>query len=76
MTLEGSWLVINKEVLAFIKKEHRKLSKYYPEERLMFHFIHPNRKLYYMGTMKEERKVLSKELLALCKGYERINQYL
>lgn len=24
----------------------------------MFHFIHPNRKLYNKGTMEEERKVL------------------
>ena len=38
-----------------MEKEHRKLSQYYPKEKLMFHFIHPNRKLYNVGTMKEER---------------------
>lgn len=41
--------------------EHRKPSKYYPEEKPKFHFIHHNKKLYNAGTMKEERKVLSKE---------------
>ena len=32
--------------MEFIEKEHRKPSKYYPEEKLMFHFIHHNKKLY------------------------------
>lgn len=43
------------EVMAFIEKEHRKPSKYYPEEKLKFHFIHHNKKLYNAGTLKAER---------------------
>lgn len=62
--------------MTFKEKEHRKLSKYYPEEKLMFHFIHPNRKLYNVGTMKEERKVLFEKLPALCEEYKRVNQYV
>lgn len=64
------------EVIEFIEREHRKLSKYYPKEKLMFHFIYPNRKLHNMGTMKEERKVLFEKLLALCEEYKRVNPYV
>ena len=42
MTQEKRWLVRYNEVLAFIEKEHCKLSKYYPKEKFMFHFIHLN----------------------------------
>ena len=59
-----------------MEKEHRKLSQYYPKEKLMFHFIHNNRKLYNVGTMKEERNVLFEKLLALCEEYNRVNQYM
>lgn len=59
-----------------MEKEHHKLSRYYPKEKLMFHFIHPNRKFYDVGTMKEERKVLFERLLALCEKYKRVNQYV
>lgn len=59
-----------------MEKKHRKQSKYYPKEKLMFHFIHPNRKLYNMGTMEEERKVLFEMLLVLCEEYKKVNQYV
>ena len=58
MTQDGRWKLKYNEVMSFMEKEYRKLSKYYPKEKLMFHFIHHNRKLYNVGTMKEERKVL------------------
>lgn len=53
------------EVMMFMERENRKPSKYYPEMKLMFHFIHHNKKLYNAGSMKPERKVLYEELLAL-----------
>lgn len=43
------------EVMDFMEKNHRKPSKYYPEEKLNFHFIHHNKKLYNAGVMKAER---------------------
>lgn len=48
---------------------------YTKEEKLKFHFIHHNKKLYNAGVMKEERKVLFEKLLALCEKYKRLNQY-
>lgn len=74
MTQDGRWKLKYNEVMSFMEKEYRKLSKYYPKEKLMFHFIHHNRKLYNVGTMKEERKVLFEKLLVLCEKYKRIHQ--
>lgn len=43
-------------MIAFMVMELRKSSKYYPEEKFMFHFILHNKKLYNAGCMKPERK--------------------
>lgn len=75
MTQEERWMVKYNEVIDFIETNHRKPSKYYPEEKLMFHFIHHNKKLYNAGSMKAERVEAFEKLLALCEEYKRINQY-
>ena len=49
MTQDGRWKLKYNEVMSFMEKEYRKLSKYYPKEKLMFHFIHHNRKQYNVG---------------------------
>ena len=64
-----------KEVIEFMEHEHRKPSKYYPEEKLKFHFIHHNKKLYNAGVMKAERVEDFERLLTLCEEFKRINQY-
>ena len=76
MTQDEKWLVRYNEVMEFMEKEHRKPSKYYPEEKLMFHFIHHNKKLYKAGAMKPERVEKFEELLRLCGEYRRVNQYV
>ena len=73
---EREWMVRYNEVMAFMEREHRKPSKYYPEEKLMFHFIHHNKKLYNAGTLKAERVEKFERLLALCEEYKRVNQYV
>ena len=75
MTQEERWKVRYDEVMAFMVKEHRKPSKYYPEEKLMFHFIHHNKKLYNAGSLKAERVEDFERLLTLCEEFKRINQY-
>ena len=47
-------MVRYKEVIEFLEREHRKPSKYYPEENLMYHFIHNNKKLYNGRFLKDE----------------------
>ena len=76
MTQEERWYKRYQEVMAFMMKEHRKPSKYYLEEKLMFHFIHHNKKLYNTGTLKAERVEAFERLLALCEEYKRKNQYV
>lgn len=65
-----------KEVMEFMEREHRKPSKYYPEEKLMFHFIHHNKKLYNAGSLKAERIEAFERLLAKCEEYKRVNQWV
>ena len=75
MTQEDRWMKRYEEVVEFMEREHRKPSKYYPEEKLMFHFIHHYKKLYNAGAMKAERVEAFERLLALCEEYKRINQW-
>ena len=75
MTQDERWMVRYQEVMEFMEREHRKPSKYYPEEKLMFHFIHHNKKLYNAGEMKVGRVEKFERLLALCERYKRVNQY-
>ena len=60
----------------FMEREHRKPSKSYSEEKLMFHFIHHNKKLYNAGDLKADRLEKFERLLGLCEEYKRVNQYV
>ena len=75
MDQETRWLNRYNEVMKFMEREHRKPSKYYPEEKLKFHFIHHNKKLYNNGTLKSERGEMFKQLLEMCERYKHKNQY-
>ena len=76
MTQEERWIVRYNEVKNFIETNKRNPSKYYPEEKLKFHFIHHNKKLYNAGTLKAERIEAFEKLLRLCEEYKRVNQYV
>lgn len=49
MTQDERWLARYNEVKSFIETNHRNPSKYYPEEKLMVHFLKRNRKLMNAG---------------------------
>lgn len=76
MTQDERWISRYKEVVEFMVREHRKPSKYYQEEKLKFHFIHHNKKLYNAGALKAEKVQAFEKLLALCEEYKRVNQYV
>ena len=76
MTQDQRWQIWFDEVMNFMAKEQRKLSKYSPKEKFMFHFIHHNKELYYAGTMKVERMETFEKLLALCEEYKRVKGYV
>lgn len=69
------WMLRYNEVKDFIKTHHRNPSKYYPEEKLMVHFLKRGRKLMNAGEMPDDRVEKFKELLVLCEQYKRVNQY-
>lgn len=75
MNQEERWLARYIEVKSFIEENHRNLSKYAPEEKLMVHFLERGRELMNAGEMKEERLVMFKNLLALVEENKRKNQY-
>lgn len=76
MTQDERWKLKYNEVMLFMEKEHRNYPSINSEEKLLFHFIHHNRKLYNVGTMKEECKVLFEKLQVLCEAYKKVNQYV
>ena len=75
MTQEERWQANYNEVKAFIETNHRNLSKYGLEERLLYTWVKHNRKQMNAGVLKPERVAAFKELLALSEQYRRKNQY-
>ena len=72
MILEERWRIRYNEVIGIRKKDHSKLSKYYLEEKLMFHFIHHNKKLYNGGFLNVESVEAFERLLTLYKEYKSV----
>ena len=75
MTQEERWLARYNEVKTFIEINHRNPSKYYPEEKLMVHFLKRGRKLMNAGELQEPRLWMFKELLELSERNKHKNQY-
>ena len=75
MTQEERWKANYNEVKAFIETNHRNLSKYDLEERLLYTWVKHNRKQMNAGVLKPERVAAFKELLALSERYRRVNQW-
>lgn len=76
MTQDERWQKRYQEVIDFIETNHRNPSKYYPEEKLMVHFLKRNRKLMNANELQEPRLTMFKELLELSEEYKRKNQYV
>lgn len=69
------WLTKWQEAIDFLETNHRKPSKFIPEERNMRSLWKHNKKLMNAGKMKEERVKLFRELLNIGERYRRKNQY-
>lgn len=52
MTQDELWSEKYQELVTFIETNKRNPSKYYPEEKLMVHFLKRNRKLMNTGGVK------------------------
>lgn len=75
MTQDERWMSRYNEVKTFIETNHRNPSKYYPEEKLMVHFLKRGRKLINAGALLEPRLGKFKELLELSERNKHKNQY-
>ena len=60
----------------FLETNHRKPSKFIPEERNLRSWWKHNKKLMNAGELKPERVQLFKQLLALGEKYKHVNQYM
>ena len=75
MTQDELWLQKWRELMDFLETNHRRPSKFIPEERNMRTWWKHNKKLLNAGSMKEERVALFNQLLEVGEKYRRVNQY-
>ena len=75
MTQDELWLNKWQEAVDFLETNHRRPSKFVPEERDMRNWWKHNKKLMNAGTMKEDRVALFNQLLELGEKYRQVNQY-
>ena len=69
MTQEERWLAKYNEIMAFMAENHRRPSKYKPEERNAWNWLRHTQKQYNSGELKPERVVMFEKVLALCGEY-------
>ena len=76
MTQDERWTIRYKEVVEFIKTNHRNPSKYDMEERNMYNYIKHTRKQMNQGLLKAERIEAFKKLLELMEENKHVNQWV
>ena len=75
MTQDELWLAKCQEAIDFLETNHRKLSKFIPEERNIRSWWKHIKKLMNAGELKPERVWLFEQLLDMGEKYRRVNQY-
>lgn len=75
MTQDELWLTKYHEITSFIEENHRRPSKYAPEEKDKVNWWKHQQKLMNAGELKEDRVEMYKELLALMEQNKHVNQY-
>lgn len=76
MTQDSLWLAKCQEAIDFLETNHRKLSKFIPEERNMRSWCRHNKKLMNAGELKPERQEQFMQLQELGERHKHVNQYL
>lgn len=75
MTQDQLWINHYIEIRDFMEKNHRKPSKYTPEERDMHNWWKHNKKLMNAGELRPDRVELFNKLLEAGEKYRRVNQW-
>lgn len=76
MTQDEKWFFRFNEIKRFIESNHRNPSRHRIEEHDMLNWLKANRKQMNAGSLKPERIVPFKQLLALVKANKHLNQYI
>ena len=75
MTQDERWQIRYQEVIDFIEKNHRNLSKHRLEEHDMLNWLKANRKAMNAGKLKEDRVEKFNMLLELAEQFKHVNQW-
>lgn len=75
MTQEERWLSKYNEIMAFMVENHRRPSKYNPEERNAWNWLRHTQKQFGAGELKPERMEKFRRLLEMMEQYKHVNQY-
>ena len=75
MTQYELWLKKFQEIMSFMEQNHRRPSKYAPEEKAKVNWWKHQQKLMNAGELKEDRVKMFEKLLELGERYKRVNQW-
>lgn len=75
MNQDELWLKKYNEIISFMEQNHRRPSKYIPEEKAKVNWWKHQQKLMNAGTLKEDRVEMFEKLLELGEKYKKVNQY-
>ncbi len=75
MTQDEIWLAKYQEIMSFMEENHRRPSKYNPEEKDKVNWLKYQRKLLNAGKLKDDRVMMFEKLLELGEKYKRVNQH-
>ena len=76
MTQDERWQAKYNEIMTFMAENHRRPSKYNPEERNAWNWLRHTQKQMNSGLLKPERVELFKKMLEEGEKYRRVNQYM
>ena len=76
MTQDERWQAKYNEIMAFMAENHRRPSKYNPEERNAWNWLRHTQKQMNSGELKPERVEMFEKMLDLCERYRRVNQWM
>lgn len=76
VTQEYRWHIRFEEVKRFVEANHRRPSKYNPEERNAWNWLRHTQKQYKAGELKAERVNDFERLMRLCEENRHVNQYV
>ena len=76
MTQDERWQAKYNEIMTFMAENHRRPSKYNPEERNAWNWLRHTQKQMNPGELKPERVEMFEKMLDLCERHKHVNQYV